>query len=334
MWRGCEKIAPGCDNCYAASMANINPAVLGVWGPDGTRVVAAEKNWKELEKWNAAVKPGEDRFVFVASLSDVFEDWNGMMTHHSSPSVKMWKSKATGAWGAGVVCDEPEKFDPLRMSDVRKRLFDVVDRCSKLTFLFVTKRPQNVRRFWEMVIEATLPDIDPGEWERRNVWIGYSVACQGDVAGIPALLECRSLCSKVFLSLEPLIGPVDLHRFLFVGEEGGVEWVGAKSNLLDWLIVGGESGDWARPCDINWIRSLIEQGRSGEVDVWVKQLGSFVIDNCSRSRCLWPAMTEFKMQPDGQCRVLLKHPKGGDVSEWPEDVKVFQRPKGVVGCNA
>jgi protein gp37 len=91
-WRGCAKIAPGCANCYADAQSKRNPGTLGVWGPNGTRVVASEAMWREPLKWNKAAACLEtfdcnagdhsdccpqkvrDR-VFCASLADVFEDW-------------------------------------------------------------------------------------------------------------------------------------------------------------------------------------------------------------------------------------------------------------------
>lgn len=53
-WRGCTKIAPGCANCYADAQSKRNPGTLGVWGPNGTRVVASEAMWREPLKWNKA----------------------------------------------------------------------------------------------------------------------------------------------------------------------------------------------------------------------------------------------------------------------------------------
>lgn len=41
-WRGCTKVSAGCANCYAETLSGRNPGTLGVWGPNGTRVVAAE----------------------------------------------------------------------------------------------------------------------------------------------------------------------------------------------------------------------------------------------------------------------------------------------------
>ncbi|NJK32107.1 MAG: DUF5131 family protein, partial [Deltaproteobacteria bacterium] len=41
-WRGCTKVSPGCQHCYALTMSKRNPATLGTWGPNGARVFAAE----------------------------------------------------------------------------------------------------------------------------------------------------------------------------------------------------------------------------------------------------------------------------------------------------
>ena len=74
-WRGCTKISAGCKNCYAETMSHRNPKVLGVWGDNGTRAIAAESYWKLPLAWNReAKKANERRRVFCASLGDVFED--------------------------------------------------------------------------------------------------------------------------------------------------------------------------------------------------------------------------------------------------------------------
>jgi protein gp37 len=41
-WRGCTKVSPACDMCYAETMSKRNPGVLGIWGKYGTRSIAAE----------------------------------------------------------------------------------------------------------------------------------------------------------------------------------------------------------------------------------------------------------------------------------------------------
>ena len=96
---------------------------------------------------------------------------------------------------------------------------------------------------------------------------------------------------------------------------------------IDLVIVGGESGPGARPCDIAWIRSVVEQCRAAGVKCFVKQLGAR------------PTLTEavlgewgdgVRFTGDGpgtnRGRVLLLDKKGGDPSEWPADLRVREFP--------
>jgi len=74
MWRGCTKVSTGCKNCYAEALSGRNPGTLGVWGPRGRRIVAAEAYWRQPVRWNKdAEAAGIRRKVFCASLADVFE---------------------------------------------------------------------------------------------------------------------------------------------------------------------------------------------------------------------------------------------------------------------
>ena len=68
------------------------------------------------------------------------------------------------------------------MDDLRRDLFALIDRTPNLDWLLLTKRPENIRRMWPMVREAELPDIDPGEWYRPNVWPGTTVESAKSVA--------------------------------------------------------------------------------------------------------------------------------------------------------
>ena len=97
------------------------------------------------------------------------------------------------------------------------------------------------------------------------------------------------------------------------------------SPALDLIIVGGESGNGARPCDVNNVRFAVRQCEEADVSCFVKQLGSVAVDNDPMSRCSWPGGTHFKTD-DQTCRVLLNHSKGGDPNEWPQDLRVQQLP--------
>src|SRR5690349_347144 len=109
-WRGCTKVSSGCTHCYAESLSKRNPKTLGVWGANGSRAIAAESYWRQPLKWDKeARKTGQPWRVFCASLADVFED-------------------------------RPELHAP------RLRLLKLIEETTSLTWLLLTKRPENVTR--------------------------------------------------------------------------------------------------------------------------------------------------------------------------------------------
>ncbi len=92
---------------------------------------------------------------------------------------------------------------------------------------------------------------------------------------------------------------------------------------LDWVIVGGESGPGARPFDVQWARSVVHQCREAGVACFVKQLGAHYVDAEN-------GVGGVHAQPPADMGVRLsrrlKDKKGGDMSEWPEDLRVREMP--------
>lgn len=227
-WRGCAKIAPGCANCYADTMSKRSPRTLGIWGPNGTRVVASEAMWREPVKWNreAACNIRFDATstrprVFCASLADVFEDWQSPMQDASGLVVGAcdrcgkWGRDAENSWSSCCA----HRLNPVTIDDVRARLFALIDATPNLDWLLLTKRPENIRRMWPRRcdckvkpgdIHSALCRIRSGNLSdhyRPNVWLGTSVATQEDAEqNIPHLLNCRDLSPVLFVSAEPLLG--------------------------------------------------------------------------------------------------------------------------------
>ena len=137
------------------------------------------------------------------------------------------------------------------------------------------------------------------------------------------------------LSCEPLIGDVDLelqHGCRGCNHPGNivVHWnqhgrcsrcdgTGHEPSGIHWLIIGGESGPKARPCNVEWIRSLAAQGKAAGVATFVKQLGALPFSE--------------RIGTDGRKLVdhyiALNDTKGGDPSEWPDDLRVQQWPEGL-----
>lgn len=185
-----------------------------MWGKDKPRLMRGDRYWREPLKWDReAALAGERRRVFCASLADVFED---------HPDV----------------------------GEARSRLWDLIEATPNLDWLLLTKRPENVL---DMVPLAWLGSPWPGQppldavvqtgWP-ENVWIGTTVENQRylnvrmrHMARIPAPVR--------FLSMEPLLGPVDL-----------TAWI----DDIDWVIVGGEANHAdSRPMHPDWVHAIIRQ---------------------------------------------------------------------------
>ena len=237
-WRGCTKVSPGCQHCYAETMSHRNPSVLGEWGPSGKRVVAAESYWRKPLAWDRkAKKAGERHRVFCASLADVFEDRE-------------------------------------ELEVPRERLFDLIYDTPNLDWLLLTKRAENLERMLPWT------SAHAGEYRDRfwpNVWLGTSVEDQQRAdERIPNLLQIPAAVR--FLSMEPLLGPVDLSRLTYRGERlNPLDTANDQSAPhIDWIICGGESGPNARPIHPAWARSIRDQCQAAGVPFFFKQWGEWV----------------------------------------------------------
>jgi protein gp37 len=167
-----------------------------------------------------------------------------------------------------------------------------------------------------------------GEWPLPNVWLGVSVEDQPSAdKRIPMLLKCPAAVR--FVSYEPALGPVDFRMLhhdgitnidALAGRHGVTLPLGGECDALDWIIIGGESGPGARPFDLAWARSTIAQCRTAGVKCFVKQLGAKPIDlideRHGRDAC-----------PVKHKSVTLRDHKGGDMSEWPADLRVREMPR-------
>jgi protein gp37 len=278
-WRGCTKVSPGCANCYAETQAKRNPSVLGVWGDRGTRVVASEYYWQQPLKWDRDGLPctcGADRTGPSAEA-------------HDADCQTRRRPRVFCASMADVFEDRPELVRP------RDRLFGVIRDTPHLDWLLLTKRPENFR----ILMTASM-----APWP--NVWLGVSVEDQARAdERIPILLETPAAVR--FLSVEPLIGLVDLTRHLFPEPIPASLLGRPHSRGIDWTIIGGESGPGARRCDTVWIQRLVEQCKDAGVACFVKQLGAHPL-----------------MRNGVKMRLVDK--KGGDPAEWPADLCVREFP--------
>ncbi|NMO52005.1 phage Gp37/Gp68 family protein [Actinoplanes sp. TBRC 11911] len=274
---GCDRVSPGCDNCYALNLA---PRLKAMGSPryqrDGDPRTSGPGFALTLhsDAIGLPMRWSRPRRVFVNSMSDLFHD------------------------------EVPDRF----IADV----FSVMTIADQHTYQVLTKRHGRMRallnsvRFWRDVSRARnvrgYPSLPPtGQMEPPpNVWLGVSVEDQrwADIR-IPALLETTAAVR--WLSMEPLLGPVDL-----VNVAPGLRYSNAGFTALsgdpriDWVVVGGESGRAARPMEPDWARSLRDQCTSAGVPFFFKQWGEWApngyrgIGNFQgRERLVGPALDGF-----------------------------------------
>jgi protein gp37 len=146
-------------------------------------------------------------------------------------------------------------------------VLEVIKRCPQHLFIILTKRALRMEQFMQSYFR--LP--------AKNVWLGVTVENQDNVDRVDHLL--RTPAAVRFVSCEPMLGPVDLARYLACGGCGtrlgriGAPCCPDGEAFLDWIICGGESGRGARPMDPEWARSLRDQAQAAGVPYFFKQWG-------------------------------------------------------------
>lgn len=336
--RGCSRVSEGCRNCYAETVA---ARFSGPGQPYEGLVRLSAEGKHGRARWNGTVRFVPEKLaeplrwtrprrVFVNSMSDLF--------HEAVPFEQV--AAIFGVMAAA----HRHVFQVLTKRPERAREF----------FRWVVDQEGNPVRTAVVAARANgcdigwpLPGAHPLYWPLPNVWLGVSVEDQKTAdARVPVLLHTPAAVRWV--SYEPAIGPVDFERWIdpvgvscddvcsdarFVKEsevdtyKRGRELVpccpdfGASATWtkhdpgLDWIVVGGESGPGARPFELAWARRVIEQARVTGCRVFVKQLGAKPVDGWSSTEV-------------AQRRVVrLDDRKGGDPSEWPEDLRVREWPE-------
>lgn len=248
-WVGCTAVSPACEHCYAETMMDKRLHVVK-WGAGQPRKRTGDKNWREPLKWNAdAAAKGVRYRVFCASLADVFDN------------------EVPDAW--------------------RVDLFRLIEATPNLDWLLLTKRIGNVDKLVDAA-GSLMPEVLV--WPKPNVWLGATICNQAEAdRDIPKLLSAPA--AKRFLSMEPLLGPVDLTalageigvglhsydalRGRNIHHDDGHQWTQDWKRGIDWVIVGGESGNSARPMHPDWVRLLRDQCDSAGVAFLFKQWGEW-----------------------------------------------------------
>ena len=156
----------------------------------------------------------------------------------------------------------------------RVRALDLVRETPLLRWIFVTKRIGNAAKML------------PADWPKNFGHCGLVSTIVNQAEADRDILKLLATpAAWRGLSMEPLLGPVDLTN---IGGEGSAKSYGAHGYGalwpvetrpgLNWIIVGGESGPGARPMHPAWARSLRDQCANAGVPFHFKQWGEWAIE--------------------------------------------------------
>lgn len=272
----------GCDHCYARTLIDRrmskNPKSVR-FGHPFAEVMTHEDRLAQPFRWK------RPRRIFVNSLSDLF--------HKDVPDALIAQVFVTMAFASHhtyqVLTKRPERMRRLlaAFSDGRK--------LGHALSLPVSVRGDRIVATADLTATHNGIRTVSRAWPLRNVHAGVSISTNDDAWRADMLHGTPNVVP--WISAEPLLGAVDR-----------VELTG-----IAWLVIGGESGDGARPLDLNDVRDLVARARAAGTAVFVKQLGS-----------VWS-----REAGDGG---YAQDRGGGDIERFPVDLRVREYP--VIGAAA
>ena len=291
---GCRRYSPGCENCYAERLAATRLVQtpkykgLAVFGQNGPRWTGESRLW--IHELDAPLRLRKPSKIFVADMGDLFFE--------------------------GVTNEEIAA------------VFGVMAFAPQHTFQVLTKRAKRMREWYGWLTRAAmnanggrgmtergllaclaqkvcdhprLRQTDTGlagSWPLHNVWLGVSVEDQKRAdERIPYLLATPAAVR--WLSVEPQLEALTPQLEARPDRDDGPA-------DIDWVVQGGESGPGARPFDLAWARSMRQQCEEAGAAYFFKQAGANV--------------------RDGGASHHLQDGHGGEMSEWPVDLRVRQYP--------
>ncbi len=260
---GCTPCSPGCDHCWSAGMAH--------------RFKRHQMNKFDFNPPKYTEHGGK---------------FNGHITLHLDrleKAVRARKPQVFAIWNDLFHEEVPYQFI--------SRVFNKIhDSHGKHTFLLLTKRADNMKRFIDWYINSLNEDRNPSGANNvyfprdfQGFYLGLTVCNQAEAdAKIPIFLQVPG---KKFLSIEPLLGPVDFSYNRFCGVmgwgppdpprlnedpserlKGQARWILGN---IDAVILGGETGPGARPMRPDWVRSIRDQCAAASVPFFFKQWGEW-----------------------------------------------------------
>ncbi len=341
---GCRFASPGCQNCYAARLSASRlkhlPQYKGLaqmhhgeprWTGDVATVTPDIAKLLRMKK--------AQRF-FVADMGDLFYK-------------EFSDTEIDSVFGMFFAC---------RVLDGPAHTFQVLTkRADRMREYLTAEPPLALLRRWATTVDRIQPDLLWKHAGRRGAFLNVFDALRDSAALFPLanvmlgvsaedqewaarrivdLLQTPAAAR--FVSLEPLLGPIDLMMLrdgswydregahFYDAIRGTAYWSNGDHGLsggprLDWVIVGGESGPRARPLELAWLTDLVNQcgdinaRHPRPVPLFVKQLGTVIPRDYDEAARAWVGIERGAK--------TFNHAKGGDMMMWPKHLRVRQLPK-------
>ncbi len=206
------------------------------------------------------------------------------------------------------VCSMGDLFHEDVSELIIDEILDVIAACPQHVFIMLTKRPQNIeQKLYASTPKCGCRHLGGGDY-MPNVWLGVTAENQARAEErIPILLSIPAAVR--FVSVEPMLGPVDLNR-------AGAIWADMNGSIrpeyqqpcrtIDWVICGGETGPGARPMHPDWARSLRDQCKSASVPFFFKSMGDWWRNTHGYARC---------------DKIQSRYLDGVEYGEYPEGVE-------------
>lgn len=253
---GCSHCSPGCDHCFAERMANrlASMEFTKEFESKDQGALAVYRQVVEFGKWNG-------RTAFVESALDIPLRRRKPTTYFVGSMTDLFHENTPDEW--------------------RDRVFAVMALCPQHRFIVVTKRAQEMKRYflpaddlflgrWPRMMNLLCGECEPTLFPLPNLMPMVTVCTQAEAdEKIPPLLDMHAACRGV--SIEPMLGHVDLQYARFNGADSLQSIEG-----LHWVICGGETGPGARPMHPDSVRSLRDQCKAAGVPFFLKSWGEWI----------------------------------------------------------
>lgn len=257
---GCTPISEGCRNCYAERMSKRLAGRCGYPEGEPFRVTLHPDKLDQPMRWK---KP---RMIFVCSMGDLFHEdvpFDQISQVFDVMCSWRWPTKEAECSGDASLLEDPGH-----------------------TFMVLTKRPERIPEwlswlghYWTGDSPVNINLEAEGHFG-KHIWFGVTAENQARAdERIPILLQIPAAVR--FVSVEPMLGPVDLNKYLYPHRlcDGHSAWQCdedcPRRPGLDWVICGGETGPGARPMHPDWVRGLRNQCQAAGVPFFFKSWGDW-----------------------------------------------------------